>query len=132
MLINDSEDARVIFRTTLRRSGYHVIEAAEGFDGYSLAFKEVPDLVLIEHPAYVPGGTMLVDALGTNERTERVRFLVVTSRVVFDNDPWLLRKNCAGYLLKPIKPPILLTTVSRLIGPPKVLASAELPEPDPG
>jgi CheY-like chemotaxis protein len=120
MLVNSSEDTRAVFRAALERSGYGVIQAEDGFDGYSLAFKEVPDLILIEHPAYVAGGTELMDALLANERTRDIRFLVVTARIVFDNDPWLQRKNCAGHLVKPVPPPLLLKTVARLIGAARV------------
>jgi CheY-like chemotaxis protein len=115
MLVNDSEDTRLVFRAVLEGSGYNVIEAEDAFAGYSLAFKEVPDLIVIEHPAYVPGGTVLLDALGSNERTKRVQVLVVTSRMVFENDPWLLRPNCAGHLVKPVRPPALLEAVSSRI-----------------
>jgi response regulator RpfG family c-di-GMP phosphodiesterase len=133
MLVNDSDDARLIFRATLETAGIRVIEAEDGFDGYSLAFKEVPDLILIEHPAYVPGGTALVDALGAHERTERIRFLVATSRIVFENDPWLLRSNCAGFITKPVKPPVLLRTVSTLVGSLQHATSLHAPPPpEPG
>jgi CheY-like chemotaxis protein len=132
MLVNDSEDARLIFRAALESAGFRVIEAEDGFDGYSLAFKEVPDLILIEHPAYVPGGTTLVDALGANERTGRIRFLVATSRMVFENDPWLLRSNCAGYLTKPVQPPVLLRTVSALVGSLQHALPLHTSPPEPG
>src|SRR5579885_1477142 len=48
LLVDDSGDQRKIVRHLLERSGYSVIEAADGREGLSRAISETPDAVLLD------------------------------------------------------------------------------------
>lgn len=48
LLIDDDAAIRTIFGLSLRKHGYHVIEASSGYDGYALARQQRPDLILTD------------------------------------------------------------------------------------
>ncbi len=48
LLVDDYEDARVMYGHFLRMSGYHPIEAATGEEALELAYLHLPDLILLD------------------------------------------------------------------------------------
>ena len=48
LLVDDYEDARVMYGHFLRMSGYEPLEAATGEEALELAYSRVPDLILLD------------------------------------------------------------------------------------
>jgi CheY-like chemotaxis protein len=66
LITEDDEDTRLLFRITLGRRGYAVIEAADGENAVLLAESACPDVVLMD------GSLPRLDGLGATRRIRQL------------------------------------------------------------
>src|SRR4051812_28708327 len=48
LVVDDSEDTRIMLRRALESLDYHVLEAADGQEAVEIARRECPDLILMD------------------------------------------------------------------------------------
>jgi DNA-binding response OmpR family regulator len=117
LLIDSDRDSLNIYSLILRHHGFRVLLAEDGDAGIALACESQPDLIVLE--PFVPGvrGLPLLELLRDEERTARLRVLLVTSVPSMVDRlttvvPWADR-----YLVKPCQPRYFLAEVQRRLEP---------------
>jgi CheY-like chemotaxis protein len=116
LLVEDFEDARELYSTCLRASGYDVIEAATGADAVALARSESPDLILMD--MLLPGvdGWQATAELKQDPALKHVPIVALTAHALSDERERIANLGCDGFLAKPCLPPDLIRTVDRILG----------------
>ncbi len=115
LIVDDSKTVRREVSEALTKAGFNVVEAADGEQGYGV-IKEQPDLLLAILDVNMPrlGGLDLLERLQSDPSTAKVPVLVMTTEV----DPTLIqrakRARARGWLVKPVKPALLVNAVSNL------------------
>jgi two-component system cell cycle response regulator DivK len=117
LLVDDYEDARVMYGHFLRMSGYEPLEAATGEEALELAYARVPDLILLDMSLPGIDGWEVTAELKRNARTKHIPIVALTAHALQTERQRTERAGCDGFLAKPCAPPDLLAEISRLLGP---------------
>lgn len=116
LVVEDDDVARELMRMTLERRGYAVEVAADGVEGYEMAIRSRPDLIITDVNMPSADGAHLVRRVrDTAELTEVP--IVVTTGYGTGSAAFSLSQGATAYEPKPINPENLLATVARLLDP---------------
>lgn len=115
LLVDDYEDARVMYGHFLRMSGYHPIEAATGEEALELAYQHMPDLILLDMSLPGIDGWEVTAELKRNDKTKHIPIVALTAHALQTERQRTERAGCDGFLAKPCAPPDLLAEISRLL-----------------
>jgi two-component system cell cycle response regulator DivK len=116
LLVDDYEDARVMYGHFLRMSGYEPLEAATGEEALELAYARLPDLILLDMSLPGIDGWEVTAELKANEMTRHIPIVALTAHALQTERQRTERAGCDGFLAKPCAPPDLLAEISRLLG----------------
>jgi CheY-like chemotaxis protein len=110
LIVEDDEDLRRLFRTTLALAGFDVIEAGDGLEALNRIDSGLPDLVVLD--LMLPGvsGLVVQQELAAQAMTRRIPIVVITGSAI---DPSNLEVACL--LRKPVTPDQLVTTVQKCL-----------------
>jgi len=109
LIVDDLPDSRFLMRMTLGRSGWDVIEAADGHEAVNLANMEMPDVVLMDYNMPVMDGVEACRQLNDMDDTAHIPVIIYTGAFSGGNAPDSLKSQAfdAGaveFLVKPIMP----------------------------
>jgi CheY-like chemotaxis protein len=102
LLVEDTEDNRVMMRRLLELSGYRVSEAVNGMEAVRAAEDEPPDIILMD--LSLP----LIDGLAATRRIRqlpdlsKVPIIAVSAHDTADFHAEALAAGCDAYITKPI------------------------------
>jgi DNA-binding response OmpR family regulator len=99
LVADDDDDIRLLVALRLRRSGFDVVEAADGLEALKSVVANEPDLVVLD--VSMPGldGGAVLRILNARERSPRVLFL--SARASVDDRIAGLELGAVDYLVKP-------------------------------
>jgi two-component system chemotaxis response regulator CheY len=114
LLVDDSRTVRMLVARTLVGAGYAVIEAGDGLEALGkLAGETAVSLVVCDVNMPTMGGLELLDAARAAGRPEA--FVMLTT----EGDAKLIDRarslGASAWLVKPFKPELLLTAVTRAL-----------------
>lgn len=109
LIVDDLPDSRFLMRMTLGRSGWEVIEAADGREAVNMASIERPDVVLMDYNMPVMDGVEACRQINDMEETAHIPVIIYTGAFSGGNAPDSLKNQAfdAGaveFLVKPIMP----------------------------
>jgi two-component system chemotaxis response regulator CheY len=115
LVVDDSETIRREVGKTLEPADFSVLEARDGAEGLRTA-QQNPDLALVVLDVNMPvmNGLDMLDRLKQDPKTEPIPVLLLTTEA---EEALILRAKKAGakaWLIKPVKPEILLAAARRL------------------
>ncbi|MDT4895040.1 MAG: hypothetical protein QOH25_117 [Acidobacteriota bacterium] len=100
MVVEDSEDVRLMMRILLEMEGYRVIEAADGMQAVEMAINERPALIMMD--LNLP----LLDGLAATGRIRQhlsdVPVVALSGHVTDDYRLAAFAAGCTDYLVKPL------------------------------
>lgn len=91
-----------LVRDLLQVSGYHTLEAADGWQAVELARKRKPDLILMDIQMPVMDGLEATRILKADPATRDIPVLALTSYTMAGDRERILGAGCNDYLSKPI------------------------------
>jgi two-component system, OmpR family, response regulator len=99
LIAEDDEDLRLLVSTTLKREGYHVVEAADGAQAIALADRHEPALAVLDINMPHVDGVEVAERLRDSGGETAVIFLTAqTRRAELDR---MFGTGPAGYIAKP-------------------------------
>lgn len=114
MVIEDDENLLNSLTFILEQQGFSVLRASTGEDGVPLALRHRPDLVLLD--LTLPG----MDGFAVAERLEPLRahgtrIVILTGRDVEDDMVRALERCADDYVVKPVRPRVLLARLTAVL-----------------
>jgi CheY-like chemotaxis protein len=110
LIVEDDEDLRRLFRTSLLLEGFDVIEAGDGLEALERIDRAPPDLVVLDLVLPTLNGVTVRQEIAAHALTRDIPIVVVTgSAMNIDN----LDVECV--LHKPVAPEALVTAVKRCL-----------------
>jgi signal transduction histidine kinase/DNA-binding response OmpR family regulator len=100
LLIEDNRDMRTYIRDNLQ-DYYHLIEATDGRQGWDLAIKRIPDLVISDIMMPKMDGYQLCDAIKLDLRTSHIPVILLTARAEIMDKIKGLQTGADDYIPKP-------------------------------
>ncbi|HMI89251.1 MAG TPA: response regulator [Polyangiaceae bacterium] len=117
MVIDDSRTVRQQVGIVLSEAGYEVLEACDGLDGVE-KIAATPGLALVICDVNMPrmNGIEMVSVVKQNPSNAALSILMLTT----EGQPALIAQakqaGAKGWLIKPLKPDLLLATVRKIAG----------------
>src|SRR5271169_6196975 len=109
LVVEDSEDDRILYAHYLSRQGYRVTKASDGREGLTKALDLQPHLVMLDLWLPIISGWDLMQRLKADERTQNIPILVVTGHTA------VRPRECRGLLLKPCRLDHLAAEIARIL-----------------
>jgi CheY-like chemotaxis protein len=113
LLVDDNEDCRIIYGSTLRHAGYTVRTATDGFQCLDSVAADAPDLILLDIGMPRMDGMEALERLKENPTTTEIPVVAVSARVNKDQHDVVLKAGFTEVLLKPVTPAEILASVQR-------------------
>jgi len=115
LVVDDTEDNRLILRLILEHAGFGVVEATDGREAVVLAWTRRPVLVLMDLQLPVMDGWMALRALRDHPTTTEIPVIAFSSEDHRSSLKRLQQAGFCGYLKKPYPPSQVLDAVRRCL-----------------
>ena len=102
LVVEDNAMNRALLQTILKPQGYDLLVAEDGQTGVDLAFREKPDLILMDVMLPVMSGYDATRKIKANPTTRHIPILAITASAMPRERDRALDAGCDGYLTKPI------------------------------
>jgi two-component system, sensor histidine kinase and response regulator len=115
LVVDDDQQARVMFSLALTRSGYRVLEADSGSTGLAMAQQHLPDLILSD--INMPGGTgsTLLRDIRLDPELRSKQVVLMTGRPDLVTPRKGMEEGADDFLVKPVGIDALLSCVKARI-----------------
>jgi two-component system cell cycle response regulator DivK len=115
LLVDDFEDARLMYGQYLSRSGYRVLEAATGEEALELAFRDLPDIILLD--MLLPGvdGWEVTRRLKGAQQTRDIPIIALSALALDSERNRSEHAGCDLFLAKPCPPADLAAAIARML-----------------
>ncbi|HEY7901689.1 MAG TPA: response regulator [Caulobacteraceae bacterium] len=118
LIIEDNELNMKLFADLLSEEGYRILQSGEGVEGYQIARRERPDLIVMD--IQLPGisGLEVTRWLKEDAELAAIPVVAVTAYAMRGDEARILGGGCEAYLAKPISLVPFLETIGRLLKAP--------------
>ena len=101
LIVDDDPDLRQALKLRLRANHYDTIHAVDGYSAIAQAYKESPDLIILDLGLPAGDGFVVLDRLQRDDRLSTIPVVVLTARDPQSNEQRALRQGAAAFFQKP-------------------------------
>lgn len=102
LLVEDTEDNRMMMRRLLELSGYRVMEAVNGVEAVRAAERETPNIILMDLSLPIVDGLAATRRIRQLPDMAEVPIIAVSAHDTADFHAEALAAGCDAYITKPI------------------------------
>jgi len=117
LVVDDEAHILQVLSLKLRNAGYEVVTAVDGEEGFELASKQRPDLIITDFQMPYMTGLELCRALAGNPATSNVPVIMLTARGYALDPEDLAIGNIKDVLSKPFSPRAVVEQIQRIVQP---------------
>ena len=117
LVIDDEPNVVKMVQTRLEASGYEIIAAFDGRQGLTYAYKERPDLIILDVMMPAGGGYSVYKRLKMSSKTWSIPVIFLTAKDRPEDVAKAYKLGAQYYLKKPYDPKVLLETVKEALEP---------------
>jgi two-component system, cell cycle response regulator DivK len=115
LIVEDQEDNRAILRDLLTSANYDLIEAVDGAEGVKVAWRERPDLILMDIQLPIIDGYEATRQIKGHAELTLIPIIAVTSYALSGDEAKARAAGCDDYVTKPFSPRELLAVVRKFL-----------------
>jgi two-component system cell cycle response regulator DivK len=115
LLVEDTEDNRLLVRDLLASASYELLEAEDGASGVAMAARYRPDLILMDIQLPVLDGYEASRRIKASPELRHIPIIAVTSYALSGDEARAREAGCDGYVAKPFSPRQLLAKIAELL-----------------
>jgi DNA-binding response OmpR family regulator len=101
LIVDDDPDLRQALRLRLRANQYETINAGDGYSAIAQAYKEQPDLIILDLGLPAGDGFVVLDRLQKDDKLSAIPVVVLTARDPQSNEERVLQSGAAAFFQKP-------------------------------
>ncbi len=115
LVVDDEQDLAKALKFRLKTSGYDVILAFDSVQAYTLAHKEMPNLIILD--VFIPGGGgfIVCERLKESATTRHIPIIFLTG--IPGGEERAYQAGACSYMTKPYNPSILLEEIKMALEP---------------
>ena len=122
LIIEDEEYLIDVYKMKLKKSGYKVFVADNGEDGYKMAVKEKPDIILLDLVMPKKTGFQVFEELKENKDLKDIKICILSNLGMVDDIKKFFKDREDGYLIKAsITPADLIIYIEDILSGKKVI-----------
>jgi CheY-like chemotaxis protein len=103
LLVEDSDDNRLMMRRLLEMAGYRVVEARNGEEAIEIAQAEMPKLILMDLSLPIIDGLAATRLIRKLPGFELTPIIAVSAHDTADFQSEAIQAGCHSYITKPIE-----------------------------
>ena len=126
LVVEDIDSNMKLIHDMLEASGYDILKAKNGIEGWRIANEHHPDLILMDIQLPDVSGLEVTRRLKDDEKLKSIPIIAVTAFAMDGDEQRILDAGCDAYIAKPISIPECLKTIERLIAEPENSVEREL------
>lgn len=115
LIVDDSHTVREMLSDQLKRSGFTVVEAADGEEAIEKIKVSSPDLVVTDIVMPRKNGYELCRWIKNDPKTKHIPVVMCTSKSEEFDVYWGMKQGADAYITKPYHPPDMLEAVKKLL-----------------
>lgn len=115
LIVDDSSTVREMVSDILKKSGLHVIEAADGVEAKERIQSHHPDLVVTDIVMPRMNGYELCRWLKNDPKAQHIPVVMCTSKSQEFDRYWGMKQGADAYITKPFRPAELVQTIKQLL-----------------
>ena len=115
LVVEDTENNRMILNDLLTNAGFEVVEARDGEKGVAMASECRPDLILMDIQLPKVDGYEATRRIKSRPELQHIPIIAVTSYALSGDEAKARAAGCDGYIAKPFSPRIILAIVRELL-----------------
>lgn len=125
MIVDDDPDLRQALRLRLRANNYDTVNAVDGYSAIAMAYKEHPDMIILDLGLPAGDGFVVLDRLQKDDKLSVIPVIVLTARDPQSSERRALQAGAAAFFQKPADNAELLEVIRATL--PKTATGAVLP-----
>jgi two-component system, cell cycle response regulator DivK len=115
LVVEDTENNRMILNDLLTNAGFEVVEARDGEKGVAMASECRPDLILMDIQLPKVDGYEATRRIKSKPELQHIPIIAVTSYALSGDETKARAAGCDGYIAKPFSPRAILAKVRELL-----------------
>ena len=115
LIIDDDEAYCSMIKIRLESIGYETYTAHDGLDGFNLAKREMPDLILLDLMLPSMDGHKICRLIKFDKRFKNIPVIMLTSRDLEKDCDIAKRNGADAFIVKTTKSKILLDVIRQLL-----------------
>ncbi len=116
LVIEDNVDNMELMTLILEQSGYKVIKAETGQQGFDVALEARPDFILLDIQLPDIDGLEVLKKIRRSEIDGDIPVIAVTSYAMVGDREKMMAAGCNGYIEKPIDPEKIIGQIREILG----------------
>jgi len=113
LVVDDEQDVAKALKVRLKANGFNVVLASDSIQGFTMASKEKPDLIILDIMLPGGGGFAVAERLKQSQVTHCIPIIFLTG--IAGGEERAYRLGASGYVMKPYHPDELLETIHRAL-----------------
>lgn len=101
LIVDDDPDLRQALRLRLRANQYETVNAGDGYSAIAQAYKEHPDLIILDLGLPAGDGFVVLDRLQRDDKLSSIPVIVLTARDPQSNEQRVLQSGASALFQKP-------------------------------
>jgi len=111
LIVDDDADLRQALRLRLRANHYETVNACDGYSAIAQAYKEHPNLIILDLGLPAGNGFVVLDRLQKDDKLSTIPVIVLTARDAQSSEEMALRSGAAAFFQKPADNADLLSVI---------------------
>lgn len=126
LIVDDDPDLRQALKLRLRANHYDTVHAVDGYSAIALAYKEHPNLIILDLGLPAGNGFVVLDRLQADDKLSSIPVIVLTARDAQSSEQRALEAGAAAFFQKPADNAELLSVIRATL-PKATAAGTALP-----
>ena len=101
LIVDDDPDLRQALRLRLRANEYDTVQACDGYSAIAAAYRERPDLIILDLGLPAGDGFVVLDRLQKDDKLSTIPVIVLTARDPAGNERRALESGAVAFFQKP-------------------------------
>jgi CheY-like chemotaxis protein len=116
LVVEDDRSTLAFLAQALRQGGFQVLTSSDPLQGFALALREKPAVIVSDMQMPAGGGDAFLRRLQASNRTSSVPVVVVTGSLGPEDRERLVGSGLSAVLTKPVEPAQLVAAVAAAAG----------------
>jgi DNA-binding response OmpR family regulator len=101
LIVDDDPDLRQALRLRLRANHFDTVNAGDGYSAIAQAYKEQPDLIILDLGLPAGDGFVVLDRLQRDDKLSNIPVIVLTARDPQSSEQQVLHAGASSFFQKP-------------------------------